>query len=146
MIMVNKWDLIEKDSKSTEIFKSEIQRKLGEMDYIPVIFSSVVKKQRIFQVIERAIKIFENRMKKIPTSKLNDALLPEIERYPPPSHKGKYIKIKYITQLPTHTPAFAFFCNLPQYIKHSYERFIENKLRRYFDFEGIPIKVFFRKK
>ncbi len=146
MIMVNKWDLIEKDSKSTEKFKSEIQRKLGEMDYIPVIFSSVVKKQRIFQVIERAIKIFENRMKKIPTSKLNDALLPEIERYPPPSHKGKYIKIKYITQLPTHTPAFAFFCNLPQYIKHSYERFIENKLRRYFDFEGIPIKVFFRKK
>lgn len=146
LIMVNKWDLIEKDSKSTEKFKSEIKRKLGEMDYIPVIFSSVVKKQRIFQVIERAIKIFENRTKKISTSKLNDALLPEIERYPPPSYKGKYIKIKYITQLPTHTPAFAFFCNLPQYIKHSYERFIENKLRGYFDFEGVPIKVFFRKK
>jgi len=116
------------------------------MDYIPIIFSSVIKKQRIFQVIEKAIEVYNSRIKKISTSKLNNAILPEIEHYPPPSHKGKYIKIKYVTQLPTHTPAFAFFCNLPQYIKHSYERFIENKIRKHFDFEGVPIKVYFRKK
>lgn len=146
LIMVNKWDLIEKDNKTAESFKNEIQSKLGEMDYIPVIFSSVHKKQRIFQVLEKAMKIYEDRISKISTSKLNDALLPEIERYPPPSYKGKYIKIKYITQLPTHTPTFAFFCNLPQYIKHSYERFIENKLRSHFGFEGVPVKIFFRKK
>jgi GTP-binding protein len=146
LIMVNKWDLIEKDNKTSDAFKKEIQSKLGEMDYLPIIFSSVHKKQRIFQVLEKAIEINESRVSKISTSKLNDLLLPEIERYPPPSYKGKYIKIKYITQLPTRTPTFAFFCNLPQYIKHSYQRFIENKLRSHFGFEGVPIKIFFRKK
>jgi len=146
LIMVNKWDLIEKDSKTSDAFKKEIEMKLGEMNYIPILFSSVHKKQRIFQVLEKAIEVYENRIKKISTSKLNEILLPEIEHYPPPSYKGKYIKIKYITQLPTHTPTFAFFCNLPQYIKHAYERFIENKLRSHFGFDGVPVRIFFRKK
>ncbi len=146
LIMVNKWDLVEKDSKTAERYKKEIQDRLGEMNYIPIIFTSVAIKQRIFQAIEKSIEVFENRQRRISTSKLNDTLLPEIEKYPPPAHKGKYIKIKYITQLPTHTPSFAFFCNLPQYIKHSYIRFIENKIRMYFDFQGVPLNIFFRKK
>lgn len=146
LIMVNKWDLIEKDNTTVEKFKKEIREKLGEMDYIPMLFTSVVQKQRIYQVIENAIAISENRTKKIPTSKLNDAMLPEIERYPPPAHKGKYIKIKYVTQLPVKTPTFAFFCNLPQYIKQPYKRYIENKVRHHFDFEGVPLNIFFRKK
>ena len=146
MIMVNKWDLIEKDSNTMNIFKREFEEKLGPMGFIPIIFTSVLNKQRIFQAIEKAIEVYENRIQKIPTSKLNDAILPEIERYPPPAIKGKYIKIKYITQLPTHTPTFAFFCNLPQYIKAPYERYLENKVRSHFNFEGVPIKLVFRKK
>lgn len=146
MIMVNKWDLIEKDSKTADAYKKAVYEKLGTMDWIPVIFTSVVKKQRIFQAVEMAISIYENKEKKIPTSKLNEALLPEIERNPPPAIKGKYIKIKYITQLPSQVPTFAFFCNLPQYIKAPYERFLENKLRKQFGFEGVPVRLFFRKK
>ncbi|MCH8234137.1 MAG: ribosome biogenesis GTPase Der [Bacteroidetes bacterium] len=146
LIMVNKWDLIEKDSATAEKIKKEIGKKLGEMNYIPILFTSVIQKQRIFQVIEKAIEISDNRRKKIPTSKLNDVLLPEIERYPPPANKGKYIKIKYVTQLPVNTPTFAFFCNLPQYIKQPYKRFIENKIRYHFDFEGVPLNISFRKK
>lgn len=146
MIMVNKWDLIEKETNTANDFKKELIAKLGTMSYIPIMFTSVLKKQRIFQAIEKANEIYENRIRKIATSKLNDALLPEIERNPPPALKGKYIKIKYITQLPIHTPTFAFFCNLPQYIKAPYERFLENKLRSHFDFEGVPIRLFFRKK
>lgn len=146
MLMINKWDLIEKDSKTAEKYKAAIMSKLGNLDYIPVIFTSVISKQRIFQAIEKAVEIYENRSQKISTSKINDALLPEIERNPPPAIKGKYIKIKYITQLPSRTPAFAFFCNLPQYIKPPYERFLENKLRGYFNFEGVPLRLFFRKK
>ena len=146
LIMVNKWDLIEKDSKTSEKFKKEILEKLGELNYIPIIFTSVLKKQRIFQAIELAIEIYHNKLRRISTSKLNELLLPEIERTPPPSYKGKYIKIKYITQLPGNTPTFAFFCNLPQYIKHPYLRFIENRIRLHFDFKGVPVRVFFRKK
>ncbi len=146
MIMVNKWDLIEKDHKSHEAFKKTILEKLSPNDFIPIIFSSVLKKQRIFQAIEKAIEVYDNRNIKIATSKINDAMLPEIERYPPPALKGKYIKIKYITQLPTKTPSFAFFCNLPQYIKAPYQRYLENKMRSHFKLEGVPIKVFFRKK
>lgn len=146
LIMVNKWDLIEKDTKTAEKYKKKIEERLGEMNYIPIIFTSVTIKQRIFQAIEKSIEVYENRKRRISTSKLNDALLPEIERYPPPAYKGKYIKIKYITQLPTHTPSFALFCNLPQYIKHSYIRFIENKIRMNFDFQGVPLNIFFRKK
>lgn len=146
MIMVNKWDLIEKENNTAEKIKKELLEKLGTMSYVPIIFGSVLKKQRIFQVIEKANEIQENRIRKISTSKLNEILLPEIEKNPPPATKGKYIKIKYITQLPIHTPTFAFFCNLPQYIKAPYERFLENKLRKNFNFEGVPIRLFFRKK
>lgn len=146
IIMVNKWDLIEKENNTAEKFKKELVSKLGLLDYVPIIFTSVIKKQRIFQAIEKAIEVHDNRIRKIPTSKLNELMLPEIENNPPPALKGKYIKIKYITQLPIHTPTFAFFCNLPQYIKAPYERYLENKLRKHFNFEGVPIRLFFRKK
>ena len=146
VIMVNKWDLIEKDSKTSEKFKKDIQEKLAPIDYLPIIFASVLTKQRIFQVIEKTVEVFENKTKKVPTSKLNDLLLPEIVRNPPPSMKGKHIQIKYITQVNARFPSFVFFCNLPQYIQRSYERFLENKLREHFDFEGVPVRLIFRKK
>ena len=146
MLMMNKWDLIEKDSNTMNKFKAELDEKLGHLDWIPKIFTSVTEKQRIFQAIELAVQVYENRIRKISTSQLNDAILPEIERYPPPALKGKYIKIKYITQLPTHAPTIAFFCNLPQYIKAPYERYLENKIREHFEFDGVPIKLVFRKK
>ena len=145
-IMVNKWDLIEKDHKSHEVFKKAISEKLAPNNFIPILFSSVLKKQRIFQVVEKAIEVYDNRNIKIPTSKINEVMLPEIERYPPPALKGKHIKIKYITQLPTKMLSFAFFCNLPQYIKMPYQRYLENKMRTHFQLEGVPIKIFFRKK
>ena len=146
VIMVNKWDLIEKDSKTSEKFKKDIQEKLAPIDYIPIIFASVLTKQRIFQVIEKTVQVFENKTKKVPTSKINDLLLPEIGRNPPPSMKGKHIQIKYITQVNARFPSFVFFCNMPQYIQRSYERFLENKLREHFDFEGVPVRLIFRKK
>ncbi len=146
VIMVNKWDLIEKDTRTAKKFTEEINEKIAPMDYIPIIFTSVINKQRVYKVLELANEVYENRKRRISTSQLNDVMLKEIERYPPPSIKGKYIRIKYITQLPTKTPAFAFFCNLPQYIKLPYQRYLENKLRTHFDFSGVPIQVFFRKK
>ena len=146
MIMVNKWDLIEKDSKTMNTFKAQLDESLGQMTWIPKIFTSVTEKQRIFQAIELAVEVYDNRQRRITTSQLNDAMLAEIEHNPPPAIKGKYIKIKYITQLPTKSPTFAFFCNLPQYIKLPYERFLENKLRNHFEFEGVPVKLVFRKK
>ncbi|MEQ9403652.1 MAG: ribosome biogenesis GTPase Der [Cyclobacteriaceae bacterium] len=146
MIMVNKWDLIAKDTKSADKYRKELEGRLGTMDFIPIIFTSVINKQRIFQAMELAIEIYDNRVKRVSTSALNEAILPEIERYPPPAYKGKYIKIKYITQLPTHAPVIAFFCNLPQYIKEPYERFLMNKIRQHFDFKGVPVKLVFRKK
>lgn len=146
VIMVNKWDLVEKDSKTSEKFKTEILEKLAPIDYIPMIFASVLTKQRIFQVIEKTVQVFENKTKKIPTNKLNDFLLPEIGRNPPPSVKGKHIQIKYITQVTARFPSFVFFCNHPQYIQNSYERFLENKMREQFDFEGVPVRLIFRKK
>lgn len=146
MLMMNKWDLIEKDSNTMNKFKEELIEKLGHLNWIPQIYTSVTEKQRIFQAIELAVQVYDNRIRKISTSNLNDALLPEIERYPPPALKGKHIKIKYITQLPTHSPTIAFFCNLPQYIKAPYERYLENKIRENFEFEGVPIKLVFRKK
>jgi GTP-binding protein len=146
VIMVNKWDLVEKDSKTSDKFKKEIYEKLAPIDYIPIIFSSVLEKQRIFQVIEKAVQVFENKTKKVPTSQLNDKILPEIERYPPPAIKGKFIQIKYITQVVARFPSFAFFCNHPQYIQPSYERFLENRIRENFDFEGVPVRLIFRKK
>lgn len=146
IIMVNKWDLVEKDSKTSDKFKKDILERLAPIDYIPIIFASVLEKQRIFQVVEKAVEVFDNKTKKIPTSKLNDALLPEILHYPPPSVKGKHIQIKYITQVAARFPSFAFFCNLPQYIQESYQRFLENKIREHFDFDGVPVRLIFRKK
>jgi GTPase len=146
VVMVNKWDLIEKDSKTAEKHRKEMLHSLAPIDYVPFIFASVLNKQRIFQVIEKAVEVYNNKTKKVPTSKLNDALLPEIAHYPPAAIKGKHIQIKYITQVAARTPSFAFFCNLPQYIQESYQRFLENKLRENFDFEGVPVRLFFRKK
>lgn len=146
VIMVNKWDLVEKDSKTADKYRKQIMEKIAPIDYIPVIFASVLNKQRIFQVIEKAVEVYGNKTKKIPTSQVNDVLLREIERYPPPSMKGKHIQIKYITQVNARFPSFAFFCNLPQYIQGSYERFLENKIREHFTFEGVPVRLIFRKK
>jgi GTP-binding protein len=146
VVMVNKWDLIEKDSKTSELFKKDIQEKLAPIDYLPIIFTSVINKQRIFQVMEKAVTVYENKTKKIPTSKINDTMLPYIVRNPPPSIKGKMIHIKYITQVNARFPSFAFFCNLPQYIQESYQRYLENKIRENFDFEGVPVRLIFRKK
>jgi len=146
VILVNKWDLVEKDSKTTKIFEDQIRTKLQPFTDVPIVFTSVINKQRIFQAIETSLEVFKNRAKKVPTSKLNDVMLPIIEKYPPPALKGKYIKIKYITQISGTSPMFAFFCNLPQYIKEPYKRFVENKLREHFDFTGVPIQIYFRQK
>ena len=146
VILVNKWDLIEKETRSTKLFEQEIKDKIAPFKDVPVIFISALNKHRIFKAIETAVAIYKNRSNRIPTRKLNDTLLPIIENQPPPSYKGKFVKIKFCTQLPTPHPQFAFFCNLPQYVKEPYKRFLENKLRDRFDFEGIPIQLFFRKK
>ena len=144
--MVNKWDLIEKDHKTTKIFEEEIKSKINPLTFIPIIFTSVINKKRIHKIIETTLEIYDNRKQKISTSKLNKILLPLIEKFPPPATKGKYIRIKYITQLPTNTPTFAFFCNLPQYIKDPYRRFLTNKIRENFNFSGVPISIVLRKK
>lgn len=146
VILVNKWDLIEKDTRTADEFKKKILRRLEPFTDVPIIFVSVLNKQRIFQAIEEAIKVYERRAQRITTSKLNDLMLPIIEGNPPPALKGKYVRIKFCTMLPTHTPAFAFFANLPQYVKDPYKRFLENKLRENFDFTGVPIQIFIRKK
>jgi len=146
ILFVNKWDLIEKDTKTSETFKKEIIEAIKPIDYVPILFGSATNKQRIFQVMEKAVEIYQNKTQKVATSALNDALLPEIAHYPPPSMRGKYIQIKYITQVNTPTPSLAFFCNHPQYIMESYQRFLENRLREKFNFEGVPVRLFFRKK
>ncbi len=146
MLMINKWDLIEKDTKTAKAYEDEIKEKLGPLSYIPIVFTSIPKKQRIFKAIETAIGVYENRYRKVTTSELNDKMLAEIAKYNPPAYRGKYINIKYVTQLPTKTPTFAFFCNHPTHIKEPYRRFLENKLRGYFDFAGVPIKIVFREK
>lgn len=146
LLMVNKWDLVEKNHKTHDEYKKDLLQKIAPFSYIPIVFTSVVNKKRINQVLEHAVNVYNERQKKISTSKLNEAILPEIVKYPPPAVKGKYIKIKYITQLPTKTPTFAFFCNLPQYIKPAYERYLENKIRSHFGFDGVPVKLVFRKK
>jgi len=146
VIMVNKWDLVQKETNTVEKLKKSIESQLGPLSYIPVVTASVLEKKRIFKVIETALEVYENKNRKISTSKLNDALLPEIEHYPPPAVRGKYIKIKYITQLPTRSITFAFFCNYPKDIKEAYHRFLTNKIRSHFGFEGVPINVVFRKK
>jgi GTP-binding protein len=146
VIMVNKWDLVEKDTKTADTFKKDILEKIAPIDYIPVIFASALEKQRIFQVVEKAVEVYGNKTKKIPTSKLNELLLADIERNPPPAMKGKFIQVKYITQVQARFPSIAFFCNHPQYIQPSYERYLENRIREHFDFQGVPVRLIFRKK
>lgn len=146
VVVVNKWDLVEKDSNTMKNCREAILSRLAPFNDVPVIFTSVITKQRIFDVLNAAQQVWDNYSKRIPTSKLNDAMLPDIENYPPPTYKGKEVKIKYATQLPTRSPSFAFFCNLPQYLKDPYKRFVENKLREHFDFTGCPVQIFFRQK
>ena len=146
VIVVNKWDLIEKESNTMKEWKEFLEKKLAPFNDIPIIFTSVINKQRILEVLQQAIRVYNSRRRRIPTSELNDYILPVIEDYPPASTKGKYIRIKYATQLPTPTPQFAFFVNLPQYIKESYRRYLENKMREQWDFSGVPIQIYFRQK
>ena len=146
LLMVNKWDLIEKDQNTAEKFRKEIEERLGTLSYIPIVFTSVITKQRVFKAVETAINVYEERYKKIPTSELNKVLLKDIERFKPPAYKGKHVKIKYITQLPTKTPTFGFFCNFPKYIKNPYARYLENRIRDNFGFIGVPIKLVFKEK
>ena len=146
VILVNKWDLVAKETNSTKEYTQKLLKKTAPFTDVPILFISAIHKQRILKALQTSVTVFNNRKNKISTSKLNNIMLEEINRKPPPSTKGKYIKIKYITQLPTHAPSFAFFCNLPQYIKEPYQRFLENKMRQHFDFTGVPLKLFFRKK
>ena len=146
VILVNKWDLVEKETNTMKQFENQIREKIALFSDVPILFISALTKQRILKAVETAVEVYENRKKRIKTSKLNEIMLPIIENTPPPALKGKYIKIKYCTQLPTVTPQFAFFCNLPQYVKEPYKRFIENQLRKNFDFIGVPIEVYFRQK
>ena len=146
VILVNKWDLVDKDTHTTKAYEAAIREKIAPFTDVPILFISALTKQRLLKALEIAIKVSEDRKARISTSKLNDVMLPFIEQNPPPATKGKYIRIKFCTQLPTKTPTFAFFANLPQYIKEPYKRYIENKLRESFNFSGVPLQIFFRKK
>jgi GTP-binding protein len=147
VIVVNKWDLVEdKHTNTTRDFENQIKDKIGQFTDIPILFISALTKQRILKSVEVAMEVYENRAKKIKTSKLNEVMLPVFEHTPPPAIKGKYVKIKYCVQLPTPSPQFVFFCNLPQYVKEAYKRFTENQLRKQFGFTGVPIEVYFRQK
>lgn len=146
VILVNKWDLVEKETNTIKEYEAEIRKKIAPFTDVPILFISALTKQRVHKTIEMVMTVNENRNRRIKTSKLNELMLPIIETTPPPAIKGKYIKIKYVTQLPTRTPQFAFFANLPQYVKEPYKRFIENQLRKNFDFTGVPIEVYFRQK
>lgn len=146
VILVNKWDLIEKQTNTAKEFEAKIRKEIAPFVDVPIVFISTINKQRIFKAIEKAVEVYQNRSKRIKTSELNDFMLPIIEATPPPATKGKYIKIKYCMQLPTPMPQFVFFANLPQYVKDPYKRFIENKLRAEFNFEGVPIDIYFREK
>ena len=146
VILVNKWDLVEKENNTAKEYEAAIRKEIEPFTDVPILFVSALNKQRIYKAIETAVAVYNNRTKRIPTRKLNEVMLPIIENYPPPAIKGKYIKIKFCTQLPTPMPQFAFFANLPQYVKDPYRRFIENKLRENFDFNGVPIDVYFRQK
>lgn len=146
VILVNKWDLVEKENNTAKQYEATIRKEIEPFTDVPILFVSALNKQRIYKAIETAVAVYNNRTKRIPTRKLNEVMLPIIENYPPPAIKGKYIKIKFCTQLPTPMPQFAFFANLPQYVRDPYRRFIENKLRENFDFNGVPIDVYFRQK
>ncbi|MGE5395617.1 MAG: ribosome biogenesis GTPase Der [Candidatus Saccharibacteria bacterium] len=146
VILVNKWDLIEKDNASTNEFTKAVKERIAPFVDVPIVFTSALTKQRILKALEVAVEVYENRSKKIKTSELNDLMLKAIEAYPPPSIKGKFVKIKYVVQLPSQTPSFAFFANLPQYVKEPYRRYLENKIREEFNFSGVPVQIYIRKK
>lgn len=146
VIVVNKWDLVEKDNKTTVEYTNLIKERIAPFQDVPIVFASALTKQRIHKVLETVTEVYKNRKKKIATSKLNEFLQTALEIQQPPAYKGKYIKIKYVTQLPTQTPSFAFFCNLPQYIREPYKRYMENKLRETFNFSGVPLQIYFRAK
>ncbi|NCB07223.1 MAG: ribosome biogenesis GTPase Der [Bacteroidia bacterium] len=146
VILVNKWDLIEKDTHSTKKFAEEILERIAPFTDVPILFISALTKQRVHKALETAMEVYNNRKQRLKTSELNEFLLEAIEAYPPPSTKGKFVKIKYVTQIPSPTPSFALFANLPQYVKEPYRRYIENKIRERFNFTGVPIQVYFRQK
>ena len=146
IILVNKWDLVEKDTMSTRDYEVKIREQLEPFTDVPILFISALTKQRLLKSLEETVKVFENRKQRIATSKFNDFMLKLIEAYPPPALKGKYVKIKYCMQLPTPTPQFVFFANLPQYVKEPYKRFLENKIRENWDFSGVPIDIYIREK
>lgn len=146
VVLVNKWDLIEKETNTARDYEKELRQRLAPFNDVPIIFISVIEKQRIFKSIEAALEVYENKKKKVPTSKLNEVMLKAVEQYHPPVVRGNAIKIKYVTQLPTHIPSFAFFCNYPDDLKTPYKNYLENKLRENFDFKGVPVRLFFRKK
>ena len=146
VILINKWDLIEKETNTMRDFEAKVRKQIEPFTDVPIVFISALTKQRLFKAIETAVDVFNNRKNRIPTSKFNDTMLDIVKNYPPPATKGKFIKIKYCMQLPTPTPQFVFFCNLPQYVRDPYKRFVENKLREIYDFSGIPITIYFRQK
>ncbi|HQX04764.1 MAG TPA: ribosome biogenesis GTPase Der [Flavobacterium sp.] len=146
IILVNKWDLVEKDTMSTRDYEAKIRKELEPFTDVTILFVSALTKQRLLKALEETVKVYENRKQRIPTSKFNDFMLKLIEAYPPPALKGKYVKIKYCMQLPTPTPQFVFFANLPQYVKEAYKRFLENKIRENWDFSGVPIDIYIREK
>lgn len=146
VIVVNKWDLIEKDNKTLLQYENDIREKISPFRDVDIIFASALTKQRLLKALETALRVYENRQQKIKTSELNKVMLEAIENYPPPATKGKFVKIKYVAQLPTHAPSFAFYCNLPQYVREPYKRFLENKIRENWDFKGVPMQIFMRKK
>jgi GTP-binding protein len=146
VVLVNKWDLVEKETLTMKQFEQQIRKKLEPFDDVPILFVSALTKQRIHKALEVAIEVYSKRRMRIPTARLNDVMQKVIEEHHPPAVKGKYIRIKYVTQLPTHAPAFAFYCNLPQYIREPYKRYLENQIRKHFDFTGVPLRVFMRKK
>ena len=146
VILINKWDLIEKETNTMRDFEAKVRKQIEPFTDVPIVFISALTKQRLFKAIETAVDVFKNRKNRIPTSKFNDTMLDIVKNYPPPATKGKFIKIKYCMQLPTPTPQFVFFCNLPQYVRDPYKRFVENKLREIYDFSGIPIVIYFRQK
>lgn len=146
VVLVNKWDLIEKETNTMKAFEADVKKRMEPFTDVPVVFISVLDKQRILKSMELAMQVYEDRKRRIPTRKLNDVMLPLIERQPPPMYKAKQVSIKFVTQLPTYVPSFVFYCNLPQYVKPAYERFLENRLRENWRFTGVPIRMFFRKK
>jgi len=146
VILINKWDLIEKDTMTAKDYEKKVREEIAPFTDVPILFVSALTKQRLLKALETAVQVYENRKQRIATSKFNETMLPIIENYPPPAIKGKYIKIKYCMQLPTQTPQFVFFANLPQYVKDPYKRFVENKLREIYNFEGVPIDIYFRQK